>query len=68
MNKICANCRYSCFGAYKEATKYEAEKESWHCRRYAPRIIAGVGTGSSHDIFPLIRENDWCGEWKEKEG
>ena len=33
------------------------------CRRYAPRMFSGSGTGWSGQLFPLVKEMDWCGEF-----
>ena len=37
-----------------------------HCLRYAPRWLSGVGTGESEQLWPLIGDHHWCGEWEPK--
>jgi len=50
------------------------EKLAGYCRRNPPQPTRVVyrrwfklKTGSMKD-FPIVAKNDWCGEWKEKEG
>ena len=33
------------------------------CRRYAPQMLSGSGTGWSNQLFPNVKESDWCGEF-----
>jgi hypothetical protein len=34
------------------------------CRRFAPRIFSGSGEGWSNQLFPHVKETDWCGEFE----
>ena len=34
------------------------------CKRYAPRIIHGSGTGWSSQQFPIVSSENWCGEFR----
>lgn len=36
------------------------------CRKKAPRIIHGSGTGWSNQKWPYTQYDRWCGEFKEK--
>lgn len=52
MMRNCENCRYS---------EFENEiKGTMFCRRYAPR------PGTDFEEWPLVWDEDWCGEWEEK--
>lgn len=46
------------------------------CRRYPPTPLCGIESGSSaeeeissshYNAWPEVQEDDWCGEFKEKE-
>lgn len=37
------------------------------CRRRAPQIVHGTGTGFSTQKFPIVSEVDWCGEYAKEE-
>ena len=39
--------------------------QTCECRRYAPRVLHGSGTGWSNDKFPTMNITDWCGEQRE---
>jgi len=39
---------------------------SKECRRYAPRHLSGIGTGYSNEKWPVVTEDDWCGEFVPK--
>ena len=56
MEKICMNCEHSLLADEKKMT--------YQCRRYAPRRIHGVGTGENKEMFPMVRLDDWCGEFR----
>lgn len=34
------------------------------CRRYPPTVI-GLTPGDATERYPLVGENDWCGEFKD---
>ena len=41
----------------------------YECRRYAPQILHGSGTGWSDKKWPTVKQDDWCGEFEaEAEG
>ena len=54
---MCMNCSYG----------LEVSDLLYECRRYAPRMIHGVGTVKSQEMFPIVRLDDWCGEYQPKE-
>lgn len=43
------------------------ELEEGECRKYAPRVVHGSGTGWSDTRFPTVDFNDWCGEHSDEE-
>lgn len=49
----CFSCRFY----------YFSRKE---CRRYAPRMISGSGTGWSDQLWPEALPEDYCGEFERK--
>ena len=50
---ICINCEY-----------YQPLGNAGHCHRFPPNQD-GKGT-STIDEFPMVKEDDWCGEHKKK--
>jgi hypothetical protein len=61
--KNCANCQHYKIGEYKEPALGKNEDISGHCRRYAPIMLSGTGTGWSDQLFPRVDDNYWCGEF-----
>ena len=59
---ICKKCVYFTFDYIEQ----NGEEKSFQCRRYAPRIIMGSGTGWSGQLFPKVKETDWCGEFESE--
>lgn len=55
----CATCRYF----DRTGSGY-----GW-CRRYAPRSYVGIEhrDEAAASYFPLVAEDDWCGEWRATE-
>jgi hypothetical protein len=51
---ICKNCKY-----FKP---YSAEDDRGECRKHAP-IISVHGLSR----WPLVREEEWCGDFEKKE-
>ena len=45
-------------GNCRECRFAERLEEAMRCRRYAPR------PGQERNGWPIVWENDWCGEWK----
>lgn len=38
----------------------------FECRRYAPRMICGAGTGYAQGVWwPRASPDDWCGEFED---
>jgi len=33
------------------------------CRRHAPTLLLGSGTGWSSQLFPFVNPDNWCGEF-----
>lgn len=68
--KTCENCE---FWEYDEKltktyTEIAPERLGWgFCRKNAPRILYGSGTGWSDKKWPEQKYNEWCGEHKERE-
>ena len=49
----CGGCRF-----YKFCT----------CRRHAPLPLSSTELLEPYGWFPLMDEDDWCGEWEQREG
>ena len=64
--QICKNCMYFTFDFIKQYQTNEEDKR-FQCRRNAPQILCGSGTGWSGQLFPIVRENDWCGQYEVAE-
>ena len=64
--KICIDCKYFTVDNTEQPGIFDSAVAP-SCRRYAPRILAGSGEGWSDQIFPRVREVDWCGEFETKE-
>ena len=58
----------SCIFFNKNAKEGDS-KDTWYheCRKNAPRILAGSGAGWSDQLFPFVKETDWCGEYEQKD-
>ena len=56
----CGNCRFWCRANYLSVGK---PHDIGHCRRNPP---VGMATNQNTTVvsFPLICDNEWCGEWK----
>lgn len=39
----------------------------YRCRRYAPRMIYGAGTGFKNWEHPEVKGDHWCGEYQKEE-
>jgi len=57
MNK-CLNCKF--FG-----TDIVQGYETGVCRRYAPQRLSGVGADCCEQQFPIVRQDEFCGEFEE---
>jgi len=57
MNK-CLNCKF--FG-----TDIIQGYESGVCRRHAPTWLSGTGVDVLSQRFPIVGQNEFCGEFKE---
>lgn len=49
----CGNCRFW--------TQLENEPVHGACRRAPPTVLP-----DGRDRFPILTEDQWCGEWREK--
>lgn len=63
LEKICRNCKFYTVDKI-ELTIIDKYPQ---CRRYAPRMLSGSGTGWSGDLFPKVDETFWCGEFYQRE-
>ena len=66
-DKTCKNCRYFYYTTKPNSNQDGLELDKSECRRYAPRVIHGSGTGWANDLFANVSPDDWCGEIKPKE-
>jgi len=61
----CKSCKFLGVQAHAMGKKVDAEPA---CRRHAPYIIAGTGTGYVGELYPVVNpETDWCGDWLQQE-
>lgn len=63
---VCANCKY----CHAETVTDEFDgttNKSHHCRRYAPRMICGVGVNYADWEWPQVKADDWCGEYQPED-
>lgn len=63
-NEICKNCRFFTFDFVEQYVTTGENNKRFQCRRFAPRMFSGSGEGWSNQLFPVIREEDWCGEFE----
>ena len=59
IRKKCGECFYFCS---------KDESEEGECRKYSPRIVLGQIckcdiVDSDIAIWPIVKNNEWCGEW-----
>jgi hypothetical protein len=53
----CENCKYS---------MYKSMNDSLICRRYPPSSIANI-YANIKSVYPEVKADDVCGEYKERE-
>lgn len=79
MTRKCETCEYASRVSEKtqKALQENADRTLgvyFHCRRSSPSIAAGSVIeklsypGQCMAIFPMVGFEDWCGEWKQREG
>lgn len=63
----CENCRY--WRQIENAMlPGNIEYLAGQCRRYAPHLLSGSGTGYYiHSLWAVTSSEDWCGEFREKD-
>lgn len=59
MSKECGSCKFS---DMMMITFNDEDMPHMFCRRYPPQVVAIHDTNSV--AFPLVHEDDWCGEWQ----
>ena len=61
----CINCR---FYDRRHARPLDGKAPLWgQCRRHAPQLNPNPINAKAYvveGIWPLVRDDDWCGEWK----
>ena len=61
----CVNCR---FYDRRHAKPLDGKAPLWgQCRRHAPQLNPNPINAKAYvveGIWPLVRDDDWCGEWK----
>ncbi len=69
MSESCGNCRYMerCSGITRESEGELPTDEYGSCRRYPPVFVNDRGEEMNvcSWSFPVIHEDQWCGEWRE---
>jgi hypothetical protein len=61
MDKTCENCHYSDVSVIE--MNDVGEMPHLLCRRFPPQLF-GYVDGSGTTLWPLVHENEWCGEWR----
>lgn len=58
-SNTCATCLY-----------YVVESGDGLCKRYPPVVLAYEDPLQipKHSAFPVVKAEDWCGEWKKRNG
>lgn len=54
-NQECSNCKF-----------YSGDRHGI-CRRYPPKIIGFDSMDNQNSEFPVVDQDDWCGEWEMDE-
>jgi hypothetical protein len=44
----------------------DGKGEVGECRRYPPSRSRFVGNIEWQDVWPIVRRDDWCGEWRRR--
>ena len=66
MKEICENCAFSNSVEYQKGNRMFTH---WECRRESPQIMAIDKPDGKRQLvsrWPMMRSDDWCGEWEEK--
>jgi hypothetical protein len=58
LGQNCSTCFY--IQNIRDETTGEPKAE---CRRHAPQMLSGSGSGWSNQLWPYVKPTDWCGEW-----
>lgn len=53
----CSNCFFGGKGTYHDM-------DVLYCRKHAPRKVHGVGIGYEEQLFPIVTEDIWCGDYE----
>lgn len=62
LDESCMNCRF--YLRYTYSTKDgEFETENGECRRYPPVIQESSEIIRNKSVFPIVRQDQWCGEF-----
>ena len=59
----CVNCEYY---DRRRARRTDGKAPMWgQCRRHSPRLNPATAKAYVVEgVWPLVRDDDWCGEWK----
>jgi hypothetical protein len=55
-DKTCGNCHYGC------------KKKKRLCKRWPPTATPSNVLGRALTRYPVVQDDDWCGEWMGKRG
>ena len=58
-----SNCCKTCFFA---APNYPSYNYKYECHRFPPKNAARWPDQSIQVIYPMVKETDWCGEYKKE--
>jgi hypothetical protein len=63
MDERCNRCQYWVPIAKDDSAEAEAAPRFGRCKRNVPVML--TQDGQTYSGFPIIREDEWCGEWKQ---
>lgn len=55
-------------GTCKHLVRYEndqKEKVRTECRCHPPQVIQASGPEKLRSVWPVVKDEDWCGQWAE---
>ena len=64
MAKRCSECVY--FVPFTESERKIIDIGSGRCHRFPRQIVNNTNIKMTLYMFPIVDENDWCGEFKSK--
>jgi len=65
MPAIVKKCKYCVHSMKRDETDKLCDHPefAFECRKHAPTLLSGSGTGWSSQLFPFVHTDDWCSEF-----